>query len=95
MVGSDVLAGMTAQFYRQYFRRDKMIMRHDSVFVMVESLNGDDSGSKSLEKPDLDDVRQYTATTDELLVITVAASNFVNNANRKTTIHAFLFYTRV
>lgn len=54
-----------------------MVLRNDSVFALVKSLNSDSASSKRLAVSGLDDVALYRMTTDELPIFFRAADNSV------------------
>lgn len=70
-----------------------MMFRLDSVSTLIESLNIDDDGSKHLGFSHLDDIELFTATTEELPVLTKTASNLVENSNKRAPFYTTTLYT--
>lgn len=93
MIAFDLLAEMSAQSYYRYFLVAKMMLTHEGFFALIESLNGDDAGSKSLDISHLHDIGLYTATTKEPLILISTASNFVKNPNTPAFFHVRTFYS--
>lgn len=70
-----------------------MMLRHESVFSPVRSLNADDTGSKSLKISHLDNTGLYTGTLEELPILLRAAKYFVKNPNDPASFLVPTFYT--
>lgn len=88
MIASDFLTGMKTESFYQYSRAARMILRHESVFLSVESLNADDSGLKRLENSHLDELALYATTMKAIPILVRAASNFVKSSNKPAGFHA-------
>lgn len=58
------------------------MLRHKSVFHLVESINADSARSECLGVSHLDDIGLHTAITKELLVLIRVARGFVKNAEK-------------
>lgn len=56
-----------------------MILNHEAIPAVIESLNGNDTGWNIVGICDLNDVGLYKATTKKLPISLRAASNFVIN----------------
>lgn len=93
VTGSDLQTRISAHAYYRYIQVDEMILRQDSVLALLKSLSGDDAGSKGLGILHLDDIRFHIATTEELMVLIRAGSNFVKNANKPACFRVFTFYS--
>lgn len=70
-----------------------MMLIHENALALVESLNGNDSGSKSLSISNLDDTGLYTETTEKLKTLDIAARNFEKNRNKTALFQTPRFYT--
>lgn len=69
-----------------------MIWRQESLISLLKSLNVDGAGWRSLEIPQLDDIGLYTATTEKLPNLIIAASTFVKNQINPAPFHVLTFY---
>lgn len=77
MVRSYFLTRIRAQSYYEYTRVSTMLLTHESVLTVVESLNCDDCRPESLGISHVDNVGFLTMNTEELLSLIKAARNFV------------------
>lgn len=65
-----------------------MILMHESVLTVLESLDGADTESKLLDTSCFDDIGLHFETTEELLTLIRAASNLVQNPEKITFFHS-------
>lgn len=91
--GSGLLTEMRVQVYYQHLRAASVMMRHKSVGSLVESLNSDDSGSKSLAFSGSYHIEPYMATVEELPIFITVGNNFVENGNKPVPFHESTLHT--
>lgn len=72
-----------------------MKLKHASAFALVESVNGDDYGSKDLGISHLHAVGLYTAKMKKRSILIRVTSNLVQNVTKSAPFHALIFYTCV
>lgn len=77
MIRSDFHTAMSAQSYYGYIQVAKVILGHENVVSLEESLNGVNTKSKILEISHLNDISFYTGATEELPTLIGAVSNFL------------------
>lgn len=70
-----------------------LLLSHKTVFLLVKSLNAEDSGSKRLEISYLHDNELYTATREELAILIGAARNIVKKPSKPASFYSLTFYT--
>lgn len=71
-----------------------MMLRHESVLAFLESLSGDDSGSKRLGIFHVDDNWLQTVTTKKLPTPIGVTRNFKKNPNKPASFYASTFHTK-
>lgn len=94
MLSSNFLTGISVQSYYHYISGTNLMLGHESVRTLVKSLNGDDTGSKSLGISHLNDIALYTVTTEQLSILVRATSNCGKESNKPPAFLAPIFYTR-
>lgn len=70
-----------------------MMLNKKGCHELVESLNGNDIGSKSLVISYFDDVESYTATSRELVILLRASSAFLESLIKPAPFHLPISYT--
>lgn len=70
-----------------------MMLRHESLLSLVESLNSDDAVSKCLIISHSYDVGLYTATAETLQIISRAASTVLKDSTKPASFRATTFHT--
>lgn len=58
------------------------MLRQESVFLLGETLNADDTELKNLGSFRSDDIALYTTTTEQLPILIRVAGNFLKNPNK-------------
>lgn len=93
LMDSVFLTGANAQIRYRNSCVAKTTLRHTSVLVPVESLNGDDTGSKRLRIYYWNAIKLYTATAEELPVLIRAGRKAMKNQNRPARFQGPKSYT--
>lgn len=70
-----------------------IVLKHRGILALVQTVKGNDAGSKRLDMPPLDDNGLLTVTTQELPIFFRAAGNFVNYHNHLAPFQAPTMYT--
>lgn len=69
------------------------MLRHKSVLVLAESVNSDDSRSRSPGTTHLDEFELYMTIMEEPSIFIRAVSNFAKNATKPAPFHVLITHT--
>lgn len=93
MTGSEFMTGLIAHSHYRYIWVVQVILKHESVLSLVESVNVDGNWSNCLKLFHFDDTELYTVAIVELLILITAEKKILKNPNKPAPFQATTFHT--